>query len=63
MIIDEEITEMAIPTKPDVKLYFDISYSKLKCDIILKYKDKERLTSVRWKFFFFFEVIISYFFP
>ncbi len=41
MIIDEEITEMAIPTKPDVKLYFDISYSKLKCDIILKYKDKE----------------------
>ncbi len=41
IVISEEVTEVALPTKPDVKLYFDISYSKLKCDIVLAYKDRE----------------------
>lgn len=39
--IDSNVTEIELPTKPSVKLYFDISYSKLKCDIILDYKGKE----------------------
>lgn len=41
IVISEDVTEVALPTKPDVKLYFDISYSKLKCNIVLAYKDKE----------------------
>lgn len=41
IVISEDVTEVALPTKPDVKLYFDISYSKLKCDIVLAYKDRE----------------------
>ncbi len=41
IVISEEVTEVALPTRPDVKLYFDISYSKLKCDIVLAYKDRE----------------------
>lgn len=39
--IDENITEIALPVKPNIKLYFDIMYSKLKCDIIFEYKEKE----------------------
>lgn len=39
--IDNNVTEIELPTKPSVKLYFDISYSKLKCDIVLDYKGKE----------------------
>ncbi len=39
--IDSNVIEIELPTKPSVKLYFDISYSKLKCDIILDYKGKE----------------------
>ena len=41
LTIDSEVTEIELPTKPKVKLYFDISYSKLKCDIILDYKGRE----------------------
>ncbi|MBD9099104.1 ATP-dependent helicase [bacterium] len=41
LTIDSEVTEIELPTKPKVKLYFDISYSKLKCDIILDYKGSE----------------------
>ena len=39
--IDSNVTEIELPSKPSVKLYFDISYSKLKCDIVLDYKGKE----------------------
>lgn len=39
--IDEEITEISFPIKPTVKLYFDIAYSYLKCDIKFNYKDKD----------------------
>lgn len=39
--ISEDIEEIAIPTKPSVKLYFDIAYSKLKCDIVFVYNDRE----------------------
>lgn len=41
MVISDEISEIAIPEKPNVKLYFDISYSKLICNIVFVYKDKE----------------------
>lgn len=39
--ISEEVTEIALPVKPNAKLYFDISYSKLKCDIVFDYNGKE----------------------
>ena len=39
--ISDDVTEIALPVTPNVKLYFDISYSKLKCDIIFDYKGKE----------------------
>lgn len=39
--ISDDVTEITLPVKPNTKLYFDISYSKLKCDIIFDYKGKE----------------------
>ena len=39
--IDEEITEISLPVKPKIKLYFDIQYSKLKCNVVFEYKEKE----------------------
>lgn len=39
--LDEDVKEISLPIKPNVKLYFDISYSNLKCDIKFSYKDKE----------------------
>ena len=39
--ISDDVTEINFPVTPNVKLYFDISYSKLKCDIIFDYKGKE----------------------
>ena len=39
--ISEEVTEITLPVKPNTKLYFDISYSKLKCDIVFDYNGKE----------------------
>ncbi len=39
--ISENIKEISIPTKPSVRLYFDIAYSKLKCNLIFLYNDKE----------------------
>ena len=39
--IDENITEISLPVKPKIKLYFDILYSKLKCDVVFEYKEKE----------------------
>ena len=39
--IDSNVTEIELPSKPSVKFYYDISYSKLKCDIVLDYKGKE----------------------
>ncbi len=39
--ISDDVTEINLPVTPNVKLYFDISYSKLKCDIIFDYNGKE----------------------
>lgn len=39
--ISEEITEIAIPTKPEVKLYFDILLSKLICNLVFDYNGVE----------------------
>ena len=39
--ISEDIKEIAIPTKPNVRIYFDIMHSKLKCNLKFLYKDKE----------------------
>lgn len=41
IIIDENITDITLPTKPDIKLYFDILTSKLICNVIFVYKDME----------------------
>ena len=41
LVISDDIDEIAIPVKPSVKIFFDIAYSKLKCNIIFVYKDKE----------------------
>ena len=41
MTISDEINEIVIPEKPNVKLYFDIAYSKLKCNVIFDYKGME----------------------
>ena len=35
--ISDEITEISLPTKPSIKLYFDIRYSDLICDIVFNY--------------------------
>ncbi len=41
LIIDSKIDEITLPTKPNIKLYFDFSYSKLKCDVVFDYNGKE----------------------
>lgn len=38
LVIDEDITEISLPVKPIVKLYFDISYSNLICNVKFDYK-------------------------
>ena len=39
--LDENITEITMPTKPTVKLYFDFYYSAVECQIKLTYGNKE----------------------
>lgn len=39
--IDETITEVSLPTKPEVKLYFDILLNKLICNVIFDYNTTE----------------------
>ncbi len=39
--LDENITEITMPTKPTVKLYFDFYYSAIECQIKLTYSNKE----------------------
>ncbi len=39
--LDENITEITIPTKPEAKLYFDFYYSAIECQIKLIYGKKE----------------------
>ena len=41
IIIDEKIDDIVVSGKPDISLYFDFQKDKIKCDIKLKYKDKE----------------------
>lgn len=39
--ISEDITEIIVPTKPKIKLYFDFHYNDIECKLKLKYSDKE----------------------
>lgn len=39
--ISDNVDDIIIPVTPDVKLYFDISYQKLICNITFKYKNNE----------------------
>lgn len=41
LVIDEAVDEISLPTKPKVKLYFDFSYSRLKCNVVFDYNGKE----------------------
>lgn len=41
LVIDDNVEEIMFPTKPIVKLYFDFSYSKLKCNVVFDYNGKE----------------------